>query len=231
MNALSIRSLMRQLRVRPRLVASALIGGVVILLLPLLTQLHLATRLIIGWNVGACLYLVLAGVMMTRSTRERMLQRASAEDEGQGMILALVILAAITCLATIVVELGVVKAMPNDAQRSGHIALAVLTIASAWAFTHVMFALHYAHDYYAARSKGQPGGLAFPTDENTKNKDEPEYSDFLYFAFVIGTACATADVSITNKPMRRISLVHCVLAFAFNTTVLALTINIAASLI
>jgi uncharacterized membrane protein len=231
MNALSIRSLMRQLRVRPRLVASALIGGVVILLLPLLTQMHLATRLIIGWNVGACLYLVLAGVMMSRSTRERMLQRASAEDEGQGMILALVILAAITCLATIVVELGVVKAMPNDAQRSGHIALAVLTIASAWAFTHVMFALHYAHDYYAARSKGQPSGLAFPTDENTKNKDEPEYSDFLYFAFVIGTACATADVSITNKTMRRISLVHCVLAFAFNTTVLALTINIAASLI
>jgi uncharacterized membrane protein len=237
MNTLSMRNLMRQLSARPRLVASALIGGTVILLLPLLTPMHLATRLIIGWNVGACLYLMLAGVMMTRSTRERMLQRASAEDEGQGMILALVILAAITCLMTIVVELGVVKAMPNGAQRSGHIALAVLTIASAWAFTHVMFALHYAHDFYAARSKSLPGGLAFPSDtkdskdENTKNKDEPEYGDFLYFAFVIGTSGQTADVSFTSKPMRRIGLVHCVLAFVFNTTVLALTINIAASLI
>jgi uncharacterized membrane protein len=234
MNTSSIRNLMRQLRVRPRLVTSALIGGAVILLLPLLTPMHLATRLIIGWNVGACLYLVLASVMMTRSTPERMQQRASAEDEGQGMILALVILAAITCLMTIVVELGVVKAMPNGAQRGGHIALAVLTIASAWAFTHVMFALHYAHDFYAARSKGRPGGLAFPKDakdENTKNKDEPEYGDFLYFAFVIGTSGQTADVSFTSKPMRRIGLVHCVLAFVFNTTVLALTINIAASLI
>jgi uncharacterized membrane protein len=231
MSTLSLRPLISQLRARPRLVVSALIGGAVILLLPLLTTLHLATRLIIGWNVGACLYLVLAGVMMMRSTRERMLQRASAEDEGQGMILALVILAAITCLVTIVVELGVVKAMPNGAQRSGHIALAVLTIVSAWAFTHVMFALHYAHDYYAARSKGQPGGLAFPKDESAKNKDEPEYGDFLYFAFVIGTSGQTADVSLANKPMRRIGLVHCVLAFVFNTTVLALTINIAASLI
>jgi uncharacterized membrane protein len=109
--------------------------------------------------------------------------------------------------------------------KYAHIALAALTIVSSWAFTHLMFALHYAHDYYVARAKGLPGGLDFP------GESAPDYGDFVYFSFVIGTSGQTADVSFTSKSMRRIGLVHCVLAFAFNTTVLALTINIAAGLI
>ncbi|MGO9685493.1 MAG: DUF1345 domain-containing protein, partial [Beijerinckiaceae bacterium] len=112
-----------------------------------------------------------------------------------------------------------------------HIALAAATIVSAWTFTHLMFGLHYAHDYFLERagSEARPakkaGGLIFP---GTK---EPDYFDFLYFSFVIGVACATADVEITSRPMRRAALVHCVLAFFFNSAVLALTINIAAGLI
>lgn len=229
MNTLSIRNLMLQLRARPRLVIAACVGFIAIVLLTSLTTLHEATRLIIGWNVGTILYLVLGGVMMSRSTQEKMQQRACAQDEGQTLILALVVLAAVACLAAIVVELAVVKDMKSGLLRSGHIALAVLTIITAWAFTHVMFALHYAHDYYIARSKGKPGGLVFPSDDSDADAD-PEYGDFLYFAFVIGTSGQTADVSFTSKHMRRIGMVHCVLSFVFNTTVLALTINIAASL-
>jgi uncharacterized membrane protein len=87
-----------------------------------------------------------------------------------------------------------------------------------------MFAMHYAHDFYVSRAKNLHGGLDFPQDQ------EPDYLDFCYLAFVIGTSGQTADVSFTSKPMRRIALVHCVLAFLFNTTILALMINIAASL-
>ena len=102
--------------------------------------------------------------------------------------------------------------------------LAAITLVSSWLITQTLFALHYAHDFYASRARGQPDGLLFP------GTTEPEYGDFMYFACIIGTSAQTADVSITSTPMRRVGLVHCVLAFFFNTTVLALTINIAAGL-
>jgi uncharacterized membrane protein len=88
-----------------------------------------------------------------------------------------------------------------------------------------MFTLHYAHDYYGAVSRGEPPGLLFPGD------DQPGYGDFFYFAAVIGTSAQTADVSFTTKGMRRIGSVHCILAYLFNTTVLALLINIGAGLL
>jgi uncharacterized membrane protein len=109
--------------------------------------------------------------------------------------------------------------------RHEHIILAVLTILSSWAITQVMFALHYAHEFYNAKERGNPGGLEFP------NATVPDYGDFLYFACVIGTSGQTADVSFTIRAMRRTGLAHCVLAFFFNTTLVALTMNIASSLI
>jgi|GEM_PF-5061079 len=51
-----------------------------------------------------------------------------------------------------------------------------------------------------------------------------------HVAAVIGTSGQTADVSFTSKPMRRIGSLHCILAYLFNTTVLALLINIGASM-
>jgi uncharacterized membrane protein len=88
-----------------------------------------------------------------------------------------------------------------------------------------MFALHYAHDYYASEVRGEHGGLQFPGGH------APDYADFLYFACIIGTSAQTADVSLTSRRMRRTGMVHCVLAFFFNTTLLALTINIASGLL
>jgi uncharacterized membrane protein len=127
------------------------------------------------------------------------------------------------CLGAIVAELAVAKDT-HGTLRYAHIALAALTILSSWAFTQVMFALHYAHDYYAAELRGNVGGLLFPGGH------APDYGDFLYFSCVIGTSGQTADVSFTSRTMRRTGLVHCVLAFFFNTTLIALTINIASGL-
>jgi uncharacterized membrane protein len=153
-----------------------------------------------------------------------MRKRALLQDEGRFIILALVITAAIMSLGAIVAELAVVKEMHGQL-RYAHIALAVLTIVSSWAFTQVMFAVHYAHDYYTNVERGRPGGLDFPGGQ------APDYGDFLYFACIIGTSAQTADVNLSTRAMRRTGLVHCVLAFFFNTTLLALTINIASSLL
>jgi len=127
------------------------------------------------------------------------------------------------CVWAIVAELSMVKDLTGDLRRS-HVALAGLTLASSWAFTQVTFALHYAHDFYDTVDQGDSGGLLFPGTHT------PDYADFLYFAIVIGTSAQTADVSFTSRSMRRTGTLHCVLAFFFNTTLLALTINIASGL-
>lgn len=61
--------------------------------------------------------------------------------------------------------------------------------------------------------------------------DQPDYLDFVYFSYIIGTSAQTADVSITNSQLRHLNIFHCVLAFIFNTVILAVAINVAASLI
>jgi uncharacterized membrane protein len=215
--------LLRLIMARPRLFLCILLGVLTVLFFPSSLAMHGITRLIIGWNLGACLYLVLAGRMMFWSTHERMRKRALQHDEGRITVLALVVTTAIMSLGAIVAELAVAKDM-HGPLRYAHIALAGLTVLSSWAFTQVMFALHYAHDYYLAELRGVAGGLEFPGGH------APDYGDFLYFACVIGTSGQTADVSFTSRTMRRTGLVHCVLAFFFNTTLVALTINIASGL-
>jgi len=209
---------------RPRLFSSILVGVLAVIFLPKSLALHEITRAIVGWNIGAWLYLMLAARMMFWTSHEKMRSRAIEQDDGKFVVLGMVIVAAIVSLGAIVAELAVVKDM-HGMLRYAHIALAVLTILSSWAFTQVMFALHYAHDFYIAKEHGNTGGLEFP------NVTAPDYSDFLYFACVIGTSGQTADVSFTSRAMRRTGLVHCVLAFFFNTTLVALTINIASGLI
>lgn len=219
-----LRALVRLILSRPRLMFSCLVGSATVLLLPESLAPHQISRFIMGWNAGACLYLVLATHVMFWSSHERMRIRALQEYEGRIIFLTLVVIAAVACLAAIVAELAVARDMQGTT-RYAHIALAVLTILSSWAFTQVMFALHYAHDYYTAVVRNYPPGLEFPGEPT------PDYGDFLYFSCVIGTSSQTADVAFTSRSMRRTGLVHCVLAFFFNTTLLALTINIASGLL
>jgi len=215
--------LLRVLLARPRLAVSLATGLLVALVLPASLAQHAITRVIIGWNAGAILYLALALRMMFWSTHERMRERALHQDEGSVVVLLTVVFAALMCIGAIVAELAVVKDL-HGTLRYGHMALAALTISTSWAFTQTMFALHYAHDYYLNIERGEPGGLEFP------GRHAPDYGDFLYFACVIGTSGQTADVSFTGRRMRRTGLLHCVLAFFFNTTLVALTINIASGL-
>ena len=209
---------------RPGLFISILIGVLVALFLPSNLALHNITRAIIGWNAGALIYLMLSIRMMFWTTHEKMRIRAVRQDDGKFLILGMVIFAAIASLGAIIGELMVLQSTYGMI-RYAHLALAALTLLSSWMFTQVIFALHYAHDFYAAKERGGSGGLEFPREST------PDYGDFLYFSCVIGTSNQTADVSFTSKAMRRTGLVHCVLAFFFNTTLIALAINIASGLI
>lgn len=217
----------RGIRVRPRLLLSILFGLAVyaVLTVPDLigASLSTTTRFLIAWDSGTTVYLALALHLMARSDTTRMKRRAEIQDDGKGAILTLSILASVVSVVAIVGQLAAVPDLP-DGQKVAHVLLSAVTIPAAWFFMHTAFALHYAHDYYRTAADAVPG-LDIPDEK------KPDYFDFLYFSLIIGTAAQTADIAIRSKAMRRICTVHCTLAFFFNTTVLALTINIAASLI
>jgi uncharacterized membrane protein len=213
----------RHLYARPRLFIAAVVAMLVGLLLPVSAATHLVTRSLIAWNTGAMLYVVLAAAMMVRSSTQKMRYRAQIQDDGQLTILILCCMAAVASLAAMAFELVVAKDM-HGFLKGAHVALAGVTVLTSWAFIQVMFALHYAHAYYSAACHGRPVGLRFPDD------DDPDYGDFFYFSAIIGTSGQTADVPFVSKSMRRIGSLHCILAYLFNTTVLAMLINIAASL-
>jgi len=219
-----VHRLPRAVRARPRLIFVTAVAIATGLWLPTAIAHQPVSRWLIAWNMGTLLYVLLAAVMMVRSSQHHMRHRAQLQDDGQLVILAFVAVATVASLAAIAGELGVVRGLAHGPRRDAHIALAGLTVLSSWAFIQVMFTLHYAHDWYAAKCHGRPPGLQFP------GEGEPDYGDFFYFAAVIGTSGQTADVSFVTKPMRRIGSVHCILAYLFNTTVLALLINIGASL-
>ena len=122
------------------------------------------------------------------------------------------------------IELGAVKDMTGW-NKGAHIALTGLTIVSAWTFIHLLYALHYAHEFYRG---AKPKGLQFPSGETHENAD---YWDFVYFSFVIGMTAQVSDVGITDKTIRRTATVHGIISFVYNTALVALMVNIAASAI
>ncbi len=216
--------LVRLVQARPRLLIALLVTVLAGLWMPETLALHAVSRWLVAWNGGALFYILMSAVMMWRSSEHHMRMRARLQDDGQLVILGLVAVAGVSSLVAIAFELTLVREA-HGMLRLLHAALAGVTVLTSWAFIQTMFALHYAHDFYAALGRGTQGGLSFPGEET------PDYFDFLYFSVVIGTSGQTADVSFTSRPMRRIGTVHCALAYLFNTTVLALLINIGASLI
>jgi len=217
-----LRIVFHQIRVRPRLATATVLG---ILTFVARGGEDWTQRALVAWDVGAFLYLVLAWTMMLRSRPgvEKMKWRSRLQDDGAVAVLVLTLAATVASLAAIVVELVHVQEQHAN-ERTLTLVLAGATIFLSWCFVHTAFALHYAHEYYVDRGpEGEPG-LEFP------GGGPPDYLDFLYFSFVIGTTSQTADVSIVSRAMRRLALLHGVVAFVFNTTLLALTVNIAAGL-
>jgi uncharacterized membrane protein len=199
-----------------RLFLSAGFGAAVALAL-LTLPLRMPTRLLVGWDAGLVLYLVLSFWTMAHASVANIRERAAVYDEGAIALLVLTTAAALASLAAVVAELG----HAPDWQR---ITLGVATILLSWTFMHLIFALHYAHEFYGAGADDQIGGLIFPGNE------DPDYWDFLYYSLVVAMTAQVSDVQITSKAIRRLTTAHGAVSFFFNVTVLALTVNIVSGL-
>jgi len=202
---------------RPRAFVAMALGIVAFLLMP--TALRLVTRMLIGWDAFVALYVTLVYIMMLRSHHRLIRRNAVLQDDGRFLIPLFTAVGAFASIAAIVFELGAShRGLPQ-------LGLATLTIALSWAAVHTAFALHYAHDYYRGP---KPGGLQFPSGDE---HDRADYWDFVYFSFVIGMTAQVSDVGITDKTIRRTVTVHGIIAFIYNTALVAVMVNIAASAI
>jgi uncharacterized membrane protein len=213
----------RLARLHARLLISIAVGMAMTLGLAM-TDWSMATRLLLGWDIGVALYLVLVYQLMVTCGIDEIRRRAAEDDEGAVALLVLTGLSGLAIMGAIVAELGIAKVSGQPRSAYG-VAIAMVTIFVSWAFVHTIFALHYAHEYYGERGDHAIGGLAFP------GRQPPDYWDFLYFSLVIAMTSQVSDVVITSKVIRRIATVHGALAFFFNVSVIALTVNIISNLI
>ena len=199
----------------------------VILFLVLPHSLSASTRAVLAWDIGALGLLASMALLFVRSRDDAtMADDAERLDEGAWIIFWTTVAGVAFSFAAVTVVLSGTKDLPA-VQRQAIVGLVAATLFVSWLLTHVVFGLRYAHEYYA-RDLGGPGvdrGLEFPSD------DAPDYWDFLYFSIVLGMTFQVSDVQITSRKLRRLATVHGLLSFLFNTVIVALTVNIAASLL
>jgi uncharacterized membrane protein len=217
-------SIARSLAIRPRVLLAALAGVLAVFLLPSRISGSICTA--IAGDIAALVYLALAFHAMLTHSAEELRQRAAKEDDGAVVILVIVLVAIAFSFWSIFGVLSEARHM-SGAAKAEHTTLAAATLLLSWLVTQTVFTFHYAHEYYRPDDSTDPSprGLEFPKDPN------PDYWDFFYFATSIGAASQTSDVAIRNKALRRTVTLHAIVSFFFNTAVLALAINIGASLI
>lgn len=217
------RAIVNGLKLRRRLLLAVAIAAVVLALLP--ESLQLSARMALAWCAGGIIYLMLTFAVMSAADTSRIRSAAAVVDEARLVFFAVLLLAILSSFYAVFTLIGEAKDLAGY-EKSWRISLAALTVIVSWLVMQVIFTLHYAHDFYGESDTGGPaGGMIFPGD------GEPDYWDFFYFTTSIGAASQTSDVSITSKAVRRMVAFQAVLAFIFNTTVVALAINLASGLI
>ncbi len=205
---------------RPRLWISLFAGCAIFFVLPL--SWSFLTRVLVCWNGGVVLYLVLIFTWMTRQTAEQIRTRYAAEDQSAPFILVGVTIAAILSLTAVIEPLASIRQATGPV-RGMHFALATLTLVNSWMLVPVMFTMHYADEFYSAKEDDRP--LHFP------QTPMPVFWDFAYFSFTIAAACQTADVSTTHAGIRKIVVAHTLISFLFNASILGFAINVTAGFI
>jgi uncharacterized membrane protein len=179
---------------------------------------------LVGWNIGCLVFLIPTAWLFIHAREPEVRRRACEEDESRAVILLLVLLAVAISFAAIVVALR--EAKDAHARSPLLVGGAILTIVMSWLLVQTIFCIHYAHKYFGDRDDDGRAdrGLKFDGDQPST------YQDFFYVAVCMGATFQVSDFSCTNTHFRNLVTLHALVAFAFNTLVLALGVNIAASL-
>lgn len=170
----------------------------------------------VGFDLAAATFLLICWPLL-HAEADAMRRAACRNDANRVLLLGVSAVVVLTVLTAIASEL-----MQKGSPKPFALSLVVATLALSWIFSNITYALHYAHLYYGDEdgSAGDDGGLDFPKTR------EPDYWDFIYFAFCLGMCFQTSDVDMTSGRMRRTATAHCLLAFVFNLGVVAFSINV-----
>ena len=173
-----------------------------------------------AWDVAALTFLVWVwgtiGSFDAGETREF----ATTEDSSRLAAHALVLIACVTSLLGVGAELAR-AADASGGEKVALTAVAVVTVVLSWAVVHTVFALRYAHAYY-----GEPvGGIDF------KAPQPPDYQDFAYVAFTVGMTFQVADTDVQDPRIRRIVIRQALLAYLFGAVIVAVMVNVVATLL
>jgi uncharacterized membrane protein len=206
-----------------RMFLSLAVVAVVWLALPLVVATQ--ARLLVAWDIGVVSFLLLVLHLFLSRDPQQMPALAEAQQDGQWTLFWVAFLVSVVSFFAVTTELGGLKDLSTQ-QRTLRVTLVAGTLVLSWLLTHVVFALRYAHEWYAPGGRsGLRQGLLFPGDH------QPDYMDFLYFSLVLGMTFQVSDVQITTRRLRRLATLHGLISFLYNTVIIALTVNIAAGLL
>lgn len=198
----------------PRFVLAAVAGAITTPIAIAFSEWR--TGSMIGFDAAAIVFLLSMTSLFRHGDAKSMRQSAIRNDANRAGLLVITGIVMLVILAAVASELAA-----RDAADPLMVTLIIATLALAWAFSNMVYALHYAHIFYTADPSGQDlGGIAFP---GTK---EPDYWDFTYFAFTLGMTFQTSDPDICRRDIRKIATFHSLAAFIFNIGILAFTINV-----
>ena len=185
---------------------------------------------LIGFDAGALVFFITLVSLFRGATATSMRQRAQANEPDQALLLILAIAIAGITSAGVWVEFFAIQALPTE-ERTAMVALAGFSLAMVWLFANALGAIHYAHCWYLpGPDGGDARGLDFP-DAAIDPDFWPDYGDFAYFAAVLSMTFQVSDVEISRKPLRRLVLVHSLIAFLFNISVIALTVSLVSNML
>lgn len=219
-------NLLYRLDAQHRLMVAVIVSAIVFTLF--YKSLNTPELALTTW-IGAAMTIILLNWIAILGTHPREVKKiAKLQDSSRAFLFGFIILASVVSLVAIIFLLKASKGL-SEVQRNGHILLAITTVFVSWWLLHTIFSLRYAHLYYDIDTDDggtRPGGgLEFP------NTPEPDYLDFMYFGFVVGMTFQVSDVQITSRRVRRLCLLHGLLSFAFNTAIVALSINVISGMV
>jgi uncharacterized membrane protein len=176
------------------------------------------------WDVFALTYIIISWIVFFTSTTEHITKKARIDDGGKFFVFFIVVFASFVSM--MIVANLVISKDSLGMQEAVYLPIIIGGILLSWTLVHTTFCFHYAHLYYNNEqgTNNNVEGLEFPKEKN------PDYIDFAYFSFVIGMTFQVSDVEISSRKIRRLALLHGLLAFVLNTFVVALTINLIAGL-
>lgn len=209
----------------PKKIIICLILAAAVYAISYLVKMETSNRLILVWDMFCVSMIMFSWILFIKTNSDDLCMVVEKQDDGLKIIFTIVLVAVFFSIFGTLALL--VEKNGTTVNKFWHTIIALSPVLLSWVLLHTMFAIRYAHLYHDHNLLGtgsKVGGIEFPT------KEAPDYVDFAYFSFVIGMTFQVSDVTVSSRTIRRFVLMHSIISFAFNTIIVALTINTLAGL-